>query len=60
MVIATGKIVCDCKENFAGKYCNIGKYNNLQADRIRSFHGCKAGGFGSILHLRTSFVTAEE
>ncbi|KAF4796499.1 HGF activator [Turdus rufiventris] len=23
MVIATGKIVCDCKENFAGKYCNI-------------------------------------
>lgn len=38
MVASTGKIVCDCKENYAGKYCNIGKYKNLQADRIRSFH----------------------
>ncbi|OWK59987.1 Hepatocyte growth factor activator [Lonchura striata] len=24
MVASTGKIVCDCKENYAGKYCNIG------------------------------------
>lgn len=28
MVTLSGKIVCDCKGNFAGKYCNIGKYNN--------------------------------
>uniref|UniRef100_A0A8C9UHR5 HGF activator n=1 Tax=Serinus canaria TaxID=9135 RepID=A0A8C9UHR5_SERCA len=23
MVVSTGKTVCDCKENYAGKYCNI-------------------------------------
>lgn len=38
MITSTRKIACDCKENYAGKFCNIGKYNNLQADRIRSFH----------------------
>lgn len=33
MITFSGKIVCDCKGSYAGKYCNIGKYNNLLAGR---------------------------
>lgn len=33
MITSNREIVCDCKRNFVGKYCNIGKYNNILAGR---------------------------
>ena len=56
MVTLSGKIVCDCKGNFAGKYCNIGKYNNLLVSREFGV------GFAlcCILPLQTFLVVTEE